>query len=180
MRGSAPHCRLVAVWVQVPKQRGPRRRSLRRVARGGRSGRRCRLDQKRTNRDHATIAISRAAIAESTVDGCLLAESPQGKAGSAASADGDRSPPGCNIAEASRHVAPQLGEDEGVCVCLEKSGDLHRGRNRNNKAVVNGDDHTRSAIAAAPFECPAYGFLCIRPSGEGPRSRRRDRQRLSF
>jgi hypothetical protein len=76
----------------------------------------CRIDQERTNRDHVTIAISSAAIAESTVDGCLLAESPQGKAGTAADADGDRTPAGCNIAEASRHVAPQFRKDKGVCL----------------------------------------------------------------
>src|SRR5262249_49631875 len=115
--------------------------------------------QKRTNRDHATIAISRAAIAESTVDGCLLAESPQGKARSAAGSNRDRTPAGCDIAEASRHIAPQFRKDEAVCVCLEKSGDLHRGRTRHDEAVIEGNDHTRNSMAAAPFECPAYDFL---------------------
>ena len=90
-----------------------------------------------------TIAIPSAAIAESAVDGCLLAESSQGKAGTAAYADGYRTPAGCDTAEASCHIAPQFRK-YGVCVCLEKAGDLHRGRNRNNKAVVDGDDHTRS------------------------------------
>src|SRR5262249_52741734 len=116
----------------------------------------------RTNSDHATIAISSAAIAESTVNGCLLAESPQGKAGTAADADRDRTPAGCDIAEASRHFTPQFGKDEGVCVGFEKSGDLHRGRNRNNEAIVDSDDHTRGSMAAAPFECPANGFVWTR------------------
>jgi hypothetical protein len=135
-----------------------------------------RLDQKRTDRDHATIAISSVAISQSTVDGSLLAESPQRKTGTAAGTDRDRTPAGCDIAEASRHVAPQFGKDGGICVCLEKSGDLHRGRNSNNEAVVDGDDHARNSTAAAPFECPAYGFLWIRLSVDvGRRSRRRER-----
>lgn len=118
-----------------------------------------RLDQELANRDHATIAISSAAIGESTIDSRLLADNPQGKAGTAAGADGDRTPAGRDIAEASRHAALQFGKNKGVCGCLEKSVHLHRGWNRNNEPVIDGDDHTRSPMAAAPFECPAYGFV---------------------
>src|SRR6516164_5270892 len=140
-----------------------------------------RLDQERTDRDHVTIAISSAAFGQSTVGGRLLADSPQGKPGTTTSADSDCTPAGCDIAEASRHVAPQFGKDGGVCGCLEKSGNLHRGRNSNNEAVVDRNDHTRNSTAAAPFECPAYGFLWIRLSVDvGRQSRRRERQRLRF
>ena len=98
-------------------------------------------------------------IRQRAVNGVLLTCGFEHDAGPPVVA-GRNSRPAASIGETSRDIGSQLWRDNRRALRPEKADDFHRRWHRNNKLIVDGNDHTRDAgITAADFERPAHGLV---------------------
>jgi hypothetical protein len=119
-----------------------------------------RFDRERAECDNTTAVVLPAALCQSAFDGSLLISSVEHESRSSDGTYGYCVPRIHRVAHPLRETIPQLGCDGGIAVNREKTRGFHRGWNRNDKGIIDRDDHAGSAcVVTAEFQSPANGFF---------------------